>query len=476
MTYKLTVRVSGGEVEATLDADGVGDANRGKAKIAYDRLRLDTVGLLQQWLGRWQLISEIGAKNKEFPVLTTFRILGQYLYEIVFSGDVNNGFLRSYREAEAAGEPLRVLLSFDEDASELATLPWEFLWCPEDRQSRGFYLATNTKLVLNRFLPGRPSKMLTADLPLRVLFVMCIPPGTGAAQVEQRGDILAIIAGLRDHGDQLVVRLVENWDVDSVEEELKQEPHVVHIIGNARHVRDSAGRMRGEIELPGPDGTLTWKDPQQLMDLLTRGKSPEQLPRLVILHLCETWPIDFTASFERLAPELIKAGIPAVLATQYPISANAARRFTSRLYARLAAGDEIDQIVQDARYDMSSRLNDNRLIGTPVLYMQSVGGRLVSQEAELPSEGRVDPHQVSTRSTTTLGGGIRLLIKKAAWMVATDQESIRAVEEWIDQSDWSDDPAENERRIRQHMLEDPNLVERGPIYLAMIGSLSGRWG
>jgi hypothetical protein len=184
-------------------------------------------------------------------------------------------------------------------------------------------------------------------------------------------------------------------------------------------------------------------------------------------------PFDFTASFERLAPELVEAGIPAVLAMQYPMSATAARRFTSTFYGRLAAGDEIDQIVQEARWDMRSRLNDDRLIGTPVLYMQSRDGRLVAEEAEIPSEGRVDPHQVSTR--TIVGGGheIKQRLKAAAWSKATDERLVAELESWIDESTWSADAAGNERQIRQRMRLDPYVSERGPMYLAMVKALDG---
>jgi hypothetical protein len=492
MTYELQVRVSNGRAVATLDwgegTERVTDAERGTTEIGDDRLAMETVRLLQQWLSRWRIISEVSLTYDKFPVDETFRILGEHLYQMVFAGAVGDGFTRSYQEAQAAGQPLRVMLSFAADSGELAALPWEFLYRRND-SGPSFYLATETKLVLNRFLPGTRRSMPITAPPLRLLFVMCVPRSKDLDQKDQmiqRAQVLRSIRNLKKSADRLEaseggkrldVRIVEDWDADTVDAELKWDPHVVHIVGHARYAFDRSGsRWRSEIELPGTDGKLEWSEPQRLVDLLTRGKSPDQLPRLAVLHLCEREPVDFTATFERLAPELIEAGLLSVLAMQYPMSVNAATKFTTTFYDRLAAGDEVDKIVQDARYDMSKEPSSQRLIGTPVLYMQSLGGRLVAEETEIPSDGKVDPHQVSTRAVAKGGRGIQQRLKAAAWSAATRKEQNLAEElvNWIEDNDWSDDTSANEQQIRQHMrFEDPYVSERGRMYMAMLEELSG---
>jgi hypothetical protein len=162
MSYELRVRVADGKAEATLCRNGQADVARGTADIGDDRLRLETVRLLQEWLGRWNVVSDIGMTHKAFPVLNTFRVLGEHLYQIVFPGDVGTGFTRSYEEAQAAGQPLRVMLNFGENASDLAALPWEFLYRHNDAGA-SFYLATATQLVLSRVLSiGRPDMQMVA--------------------------------------------------------------------------------------------------------------------------------------------------------------------------------------------------------------------------------------------------------------------------------------------------------------------------
>jgi CHAT domain len=488
MTYELQVHVSNRKATATLTSNSVRDADRGTADIRNDRLTTETVRLLQQWLSRWQIVSKIGSTYDEsFPVLDTFRVLGEHLYQMVFAGAVGEGFRRSYQDAQAAGQDLRVMLSFAPDSAELAAYPWEFLYWHNDA-GRSFYLATETDLVLNRFLPGGRRSIRPATPPLRVLFIMCVPRSYDPDQEEhmrQRQEVLASMRNLKERSERsdaeeglkrLDIRIVDDWDSDRVEDELKWDPHVVHIVGHARYALDTVGgRMRGEIELPGGEGGRRWNDPQPVVDLLTRGKSEEELPRLVILHLCEMKPVDFTASFERLAPGLIEAGMPAVLAMQYPMSADAASKFTSIFYTRLAGGEEVDKLVQDIRYKISKEPGNSRLIGTPVLYMQSLGGRLIAEETEIPSEGKVDPHHVSTRAVVGGGRGVEVRLKAAARSVANSQQPqlLKDLESWIEDTGWSDDTAANVQQIRQQIRLDPYVRERGPMYLAMIEELAG---
>ena len=472
MTYELEIVMAGGKATATLDRPGAKGALRGVEDIDHDPLRIDTVHVLRDWLSRWQMVSKISTEHSDFrdlPVAGTFRVLGEQLYQIIFRGSVDKAFAESYRAARDDGQPLRVILSFEEDATELAALPWEFLHATDDMGQR-FYLATKTELVLNRSLPTARPQMSTVDLPLRVLFIMCAPSIADADQEAQIKEILSAVRRLKRDPHKLSVELVRSWNVDHIQEKLRGNPHVVHIIGRARNAVDEAGHIGPEIELPGLDGKPQWKPPQVVIDSLTRNKhKKEELPRLVILHLCPMRPVDFRVSFERMAPELIKAGIMAVLAMQYPVSPRAATLFTGKFYDRLIQGDEIDKIVQDIRWDMQSQLNDDLLIGTPVLYMQSLSGQLVRQEAELPSEGKLDPHQVSTKYPANGSGDMRQRLSGAAWSAAADTASAREVDRWINGSNWSDDPCANEQRIRQHMLlEDPYVKEHGEMYFAMI--------
>ena len=139
MTYELEIVVAGGKATATLDRPGARDALKGVEDIDNDPLRIDTVRALRDWLSRWQMVSRISRQHSDFrdlPVVGTFRVLGGQLYQIIFRGSINSAFAESYRAARDDGQSLRVILSFEEDSTELAALPWEFLHATDDMGRR----------------------------------------------------------------------------------------------------------------------------------------------------------------------------------------------------------------------------------------------------------------------------------------------------------------------------------------------------
>jgi CHAT domain-containing protein len=78
---------------------------------------------------------------------------------------------------------------------------------------------------------------------------------------------------------------------------------------------------------------------------------------------------DVSKSLVGIAPELLKIGIPAVLAMQYSVRVDTARRFAFRFYKSLADDeDPIDAAVNVAREDLRLDAENRRGFGTPVLH------------------------------------------------------------------------------------------------------------
>jgi CHAT domain-containing protein len=100
------------------------------------------------------------------------------------------------------------------------------------------------------------------------------------------------------------------------------------------------------------------------------------IPRLVFLHLCESATVDSTANFAGLAPQLIQAGVQAVVAMQYPITNRAAISFSRGFYRELAKGRAVDEAVQEGRWriTMDENAQASPSFGAPVLYMRSRDG------------------------------------------------------------------------------------------------------
>jgi CHAT domain len=397
--YEYRIEVRGGPpVTATgfLDTPVSKGAQYGPVTISPDPLRSRTVEVLRSWLKRWSAVQQTGYSDLAVP--KTLEVLGQHLYAMIVQGRVEDG-LNAAREA-AGTRTLRVLLSFDTEADNLAQLPWELLYDPASNGSTDF-LARAHRLVLSRSLILPVGRLLTTpkEPPLVVYFIVAIPNTAGYAL--QRSQLLETLKQPAEYTSSINPEILSRWDTEEIRRRLNSQtpPHIVHIIGVCRR-RWVQDELRTQLCLDDGSGTERWVGTNALLRLFDDDGSvdPEDRPRLVVLHLCEASPIDFEVTFERLAPQLIQRGIPAVLAMQYPVAGEAARRFVGHLYDKLAERKSIEEAVQDARLVLFTEYEEDRLFGSPVLYMQSVDSQLLPMRTGTPAGADSGPGSVSATS------------------------------------------------------------------------------
>src|ERR1700693_6620344 len=116
------------------------DDYRRKAEGRIDTASLSwrTVGVLAKW------VRDYGDRITRDEL----ELLGRHLYYLLFASPVGEEFSESFKvfgslntDASATYKPrFRVELSFSPEALELANLPWEFLYIPQD-EITGFFLA-----------------------------------------------------------------------------------------------------------------------------------------------------------------------------------------------------------------------------------------------------------------------------------------------------------------------------------------------
>jgi hypothetical protein len=344
-------------------------------------LRRKTIEVLRSWLNRWTALtraSQEGNYEQHLIVRDTFEVLGQHLYATIFFGKVEDGFKEARQAAIDKSATLRVLLRFDTAADDLAQLPWELLFANDD------FLAAENKLVLSRSLSsekGMSKEKISQDPPLVVQFLVTVPETEAYRQ--QREKLIAALRQPTKYSTSIRSEVLESWNQDEAISVLGRPPYpqVVHIIGVCRRTRSP---VREGMEIYLDDGAgPQWRSGEVLVNLFSRNwdLAPEYRVRLVVLHLCEPSPLDFEATFEGLAPALVRQGIPAVIAMQYPLSEQAEGRFVRKLYEGLAERKSIEEAVQGARYDLFTTFEEDRLFGSPVLYMQSVDSQLLAPAA-----------------------------------------------------------------------------------------------
>ena len=302
----------------------------------------------------------------------TVQDFGRGLFESVLVGDVRTRYEMSLSEARRQGKGLRLKLRIQ--PSELAVLPWEFLYDAE--RDRYTCLSSNTPLVRYLDLP-QPEEPLRVSPPLRILGMVASPMGLDPLDVKHEKRLVEeATRGLRE-GGSLELTWLEGQTWRHLQRAMRRGPwHVFHFVG---HVGFDAATEEGAIALSNDAGHMHLLRATGLAELLD-----DHYPlRLVFLNSCEGARGSERDAFSSTAATLVRRGVPAVVAMQYEITDKAAIEFSSAFYEALADSLPVDAAVTEARTAVSM---DSMLEwGTPVLYMHSPDGRVFDVIASSPS-------------------------------------------------------------------------------------------
>jgi len=288
--------------------------------------------------------------------------LGNRLHRAIFSDPIRQLFERSFGEIE--GEPnlgLRIVLRIE--PPELTILPWELLYDPDCD-----FLATSTRSPLIRYLEvKRRIRKLRTRLPLRMLVV--VPDGVDPERpLDSVREVSELFRALEDIDDCIDAKVLDGpVTYDAVEEAMEEAFDCFHFIGHGAFDDE-----RGYLLLHGDNGAIDGIDEQRFAGLF---RNRERL-KLVVLNACQSAQTSPKLPFVGMAPQLVRAGVPAVVAMQYPIRDDAAVVFARRFYRALFRGEHrgrVEVAMCDARNRLSSEFPDERELAAPVLFMRTRG-------------------------------------------------------------------------------------------------------
>src|SRR5215211_1170765 len=297
------------------------------------------------------------------PEEHTVQDFGRGLFESLLVGDVRTRYEMSLSEARRQGKGLRLKLRIQ--PSELAVLPWEFLYDVE--RDRYPCLSSNTPLVRYLDLP-QPVEPLRVNPPLRVLGMVASPMGLDPLDVEHEKRLVEeATRGLREDG-LLEITWLEGQTWRHLMRAMRRGPwHIFHFVG---HGGFDPTTEEGAIALSNDTGHMHLLRARSLAELLD-----DHYPlRLVFLNSCEGARGSESDAFSSTAATLVRRGIPAVVAMQYEVTDKAAIEFSRDFYEAVADGLPVDAAVAEARTAVS--MNSALEWGTPVLYMRSPDGRI----------------------------------------------------------------------------------------------------
>jgi hypothetical protein len=266
---------------------------------------------------------------------------GARLCRALFSGPVRDLFQRAIgRQERLAGRGLRIRIKIDyRDARTawLSDLPWELLYW----EGRFLALSRFTPIVRGG-LVAHPAATFALAPPIRILAVGAHPRGVPALDLAR--ERRAIEAALRG-GAYAQATFVEQIGREGLRRLCAERRfEVLHYMGHGEIDRASG---HGRLLLAEEDGT-----PSSLADdLLVELLDSDAQPALVVLNACHGGEAG-APRHERptgLAPALLLAGLPAVLAMRRPISDGAAIAWSSAFYTTLAQGQPLEAAVTEGR-------------------------------------------------------------------------------------------------------------------------------
>ncbi len=308
-------------------------------------------------------LGQLAAAEVAAPALTA---LGERLFRSLLPGEVRRCYdrcLGRLEERPDRGLRIRIQMGLGVPAMlPLHAVPWEYLY---DARTRHF-LALDSRTSIVRHLDlGMPGDRPPVRPPLSILVVACQDPALDLGR--ERQAIEQAWSGQR----KVHFHLLADPTLQELRDELvARDYHVLHFMG---HGGFDPAAGEGSLALRDGGGQSAWVSGQQVADQVRDRSSL----RLVVLNACWTARTSSNGPYAGVATALLNAGVPAVLAMQFPITDAAAVVFSKTFYRRLARGDTLDAAVANGRLAIHGDKHHRPEWGTPVLFERLTGGRIV---------------------------------------------------------------------------------------------------
>lgn len=328
---------------------------------------------------------------------------GQRLFDALFSGRV--------REAWGATRGCcRIRLWLDTQTPELHRLPWELLY---DGKT---FIAAGDDTPFSRYLSV--DKPLPAALSLRTEAIRVLVAIANPVDLDQYHLVSLDVASERQRLESSfsvvpsaslqLAFLDATVTLERLETALReQRPHILHLVA---HGTFSGKHDQAVLYLQEEDSNVRLVTDVDFSGIFHR--LGQERPRLVFLSACEGAARSTVDAFAGLAPRLVQAGIPAVVAMQDTVAITTTRELTSVFYGELFRHGEVDRALNRARSLLLTGKSPDADV--PVLLMRLKDGRLWNNPAATRAtavlQGAVYNNQVYW---TTIGGDVQDRISPA---------------------------------------------------------------
>jgi hypothetical protein len=323
-------------------------------------------------------LKQLGLLTNSHFVSDLHQRVGKALFRSLLTDqEVYAAFQMARTLARTNNRTVAFQLRFDENGTELARYPWELL-----HDGRRALLPSQTIELVRYISYPEATTPLSAPAPLRLLYITARPynlqelPPDSERQTTRRS-----LQPLEKDG-QLHIDDLPHATYDALLDYLDDyKPHILHFDGHGRFNRQchvchtfyhphitkcescsvALPEPQGYLAFEKEDGTVHWISSQTVGHLF--GSSL----RLAVLSACHSGTVRGETLFGGVGPALIQAGVPAVVATQLPITVGSANLFAKGFYRALARYESLATAVNAGR----RRLFNTKEWFIPVLYLRS---------------------------------------------------------------------------------------------------------
>jgi hypothetical protein len=259
----------------------------------------------------------------------------------------------------------------------LQGLPWEYMYAERSNDDAGMYgfLSLDPRVILIRHeKQGMPLQPAALRGDIKVLVAMASGEGLPTLDLGREKAILEKALAGRAGIKPVYLEDATLGEILAA----SQGSSVFYFAGHGmfeRQMGDVPGTYSGRGQLALYDEAV---DGETLgTNLLGSGV------RLAVLGGCDTGRRDAISVWSGIAPALIKAQIPAVVANQFSISDKCAIAFSQQFYSALVGGLPIELAISLGRKAAFNADKEGRDWGVPVLYLQAEDGALFVGAADV---------------------------------------------------------------------------------------------
>lgn len=370
-------------------------------------------------------------EGKKISDLKNLIDLGEKLADRLLPiGPIRSRFEEAIKKAgQDGGVRLRLLIR----DPKLSQLPWEYSYLQfnSGEKDRRHFLVLNPQISMVRYeslSQAQPSLAKERENPeeLQLVAVTANVESDKYAELDLEREQKVITDALSDFKVEGVTLkwkpFIENATINDLNKALLSGADLFHFAGHGGFQEKDVDLVSGEVIGAGCLVLIEDKETKapQFLDASELGKALKAAGvRVAMLGACDTGRRDGISAWTGVAPALIEAGIPAVVAMQYEVVDEHALAFSQMFYSSLALGLTIDQAVAAGRLAMLGKSDEKGLEwGVPVLYMQSSDGvifpKLTEQKSETPTATQLRAILQQTIKTVRAGGKVVGIFAKQA--------------------------------------------------------------